>query len=289
MFPLAIAVTTQSIVLLQRRPSSLAFFRIEDGSLQRIVSENELEEADLLNPISLVRTDERGGWLLDASTRVVVSFDSTGNAVSHVALRSDTEPLSACAPTDSTILVLSRESFSVIHEFNLLNGELIGTALPWVADSVGGASLGRQSFFSVGSPAASCALSLVFGGGFVSFNSTNIRSLHTYIELFHLPDDLVRTDSTGSTVTTSRSLKNVSMAAVSTATASFGTAVLFAGETRSAGRIVDFYDINGRYSHTIALPFEGRLIAANDSHLYVLSNQRQRWQLSAVALHPNQR
>lgn len=288
-YPLAIAATAKSIILFHRRPSTLALFRLDDGSLQSLIAERMLEEADLLNPIALIRADETSVWLLDATTRGIVSFGSSGNAVSHTVLRTDTEPFSACMSTDSTVLVVSRESFDVVREFSLSDGRQLRSIPPWANDSTSSFSLGRQAFFSVGAPAISCALSRVFGDGFVSFESGTIHSIHEYIESFKPPDDTVKIENSGTTVTTSRSLKNVSLAALSTATASFGTAVLFAGETRLAGRLIDIYDKQGRYTHTITLPFEGRLIAADSSRVYVLSTQQQRWQLSAVAISPHLR
>ncbi len=64
----------------------------------------------------------------------------------------------------------------------------------------------------------------------------------------------------------------------------WGIAVLYRSATHYSGRLVDLYDLEGRYWQTMILPEEGIRIASTGRELLVLSNRKGDWFLSLYPL-----
>lgn len=60
-----------------------------------------------------------------------------------------------------------------------------------------------------------------------------------------------------------------------------GIAILFAGATAEAGRLVDLYDRGGRYSQTMILTQPAVRIASTGTQLLTLSHRDKRWRIAA--------
>lgn len=215
----------------------------------------------LKRPVDVVGVTSRGvAWFLDSAMKRVTSQDISGRRKVIAALVSAAEPQAGCVLDDATLAYIdgTRPDTVLIH-----SDDAPVRALPVPHGYVDGRSTRWRDVRFGGSNGGTCVLWAPRMRSTMVVSKSDVRPLGSFIEPVP-PDRWFRRLARWLT-------RRPNPIYVLDATTVPGVvAVLYAGNTPGAGRVVDLYDEGGGYLRTMVLHAPALRIAGNRERLYVL-------------------
>ena len=197
-------------------------------------------------------------WYLDTLRHRIVGQD-VGNLRHPIGVAPSGPVHSACAVTDSLLVFIRRDREGALFWYDHLGEEVRGSARVPAGLLVPRGSTWAEFRLS-GSRTGACVLHAPRAPGVVAVTPDGLGPLVRFVE----PTSKART-------WVDRLLGREGVqgpGAVDATPIADAIAVLFAGQSDSAGRLVDYYSPRGVYLGTSVLPWRPRRIAGSDHRLY---------------------
>jgi hypothetical protein len=214
-------------------------------------------------PADVVNVSEDGiAWFLDSDRLRITSQDVGGMRKVIGYIRPPSPVRRACALTDSLIAYLRDDDIGGVYIYDLLPGsgvrrfeiprQLLDTAtVAWADVRLAGSRGGPCVAFAGHMP------------GLAIITDEEVRAVAAFVEpAAPKPSRLSRLWSTR---------RGDSIEVLDATSVPGAVAVLWAGPSDSAGRLVDFYSLRGSYMRTMVLPRRALRIAGAPHRLYVLA------------------
>lgn len=242
------------------------------------------DRAPLREPSDIVSVSDDGEtWYLDPGIGRVTSQDIGGNRAVVASLGTRRTVRTACALGDSTIAFVDsgRPGRIFVHgigtpsafrELPFPDGLLTDGGVRWPDLRFGG------------SPGGPCVLFAPRMRGVVVVTDSSARAIVPFVEPLSPVDRLHASGAWYVRLLGFLRRDPQRIGAMDATSVSGGVAVLFAGGTDDAGRLVDFYDASGAYRITMRLPHRALRIAGTHHRLVVLSERHGEVSLASYLL-----
>ncbi|HEX6911158.1 MAG TPA: hypothetical protein VF142_12220 [Longimicrobium sp.] len=242
LMPLDVVADAERGYVLDGGGKRVVALRLADGAVAWKVGGAGAGPQEFAAPTALALTPAGEVLVADHQNARISVIDRSGHVAGHVPFREFTYVQGLCALADGDVLVATMEAERPIVRISREGEVKQRLDLPW-PELRNVPPLARQAFLAGTADHRECALALAVGRGLAVYRDGDFQAVTDYVESVAPPQVDVASRRTDGGHTQTTRMRRPDIAATDVA-ADVGTvAVSFQGKSRSAGKIIDHYDL----------------------------------------------
>ena len=282
-YPTGVVVRDSGVYVLDQVRGQVVRFDVRSGKPSWLWPDST-PRGVLSSATAIAAKADAGIVILESLPTRLTVMGSSGELIKRMMDSPFARANSICSLADGSFFVGTGEDRGQLARIDSAGATVERRELPF--DSLTNVRPIAKQFVLASDPAGGgCWIALTLGVGFAHVPPQGAASTFKFIEPMSLPETRVHRDSSVGKITTTEQLSRLQIAVTGMAGTNTELAIVFAGRSKLQGRLIDLYDIGGRYKRSLVFPGMIKGIARFQD-LYVLLADIDGAPTLVVARHP---